>query len=358
MKPIHPQFKLNGIPLDEDGLREVAYSWVKEGKEFEIYAGDFLLDWLSPSEIVRVRTSGSTGKPKIIEIEKKAMVNSALATGEYFDLKPEDSALLCLSSQYIAGKMMLVRAMVLGLHLDVVAPSSCPLEGVQKEYDFCAMVPLQVQNSLEPLCKIKTLIIGGAPISKLLRAKLVEQPNDIYETYGMTETVTHIAVKKTAPVRSNSVETYFETLPDIKISKDERGCLVIDAPKIAENPIVTNDLVDIEGENHFKWLGRYDNVINSGGVKLIPEQIEEKLSTVVENRFFVSGIPDEQLGEKLVLFIEGEEPREHHLKTRIQEVKSLERYEVPKQIVFIKNFAETPNEKIQRQEIKSQYVNR
>ena len=358
MKPIHPQFKLNGIPLERDSLMEVAYSWVKEGEDFEVLAGDFLLDWLSPSKTVYVKTSGSTGQPKTLEIKKEAMVNSALATGQYFDLKPGDLALLCLSSQHIAGKMMLVRAIILGLHLDMVAPSSSPLEGIQKEYDFCAMVPLQVQNSLEPLYKIKTLIIGGAPISKLLRAKLAEQPNDIYETYGMTETVTHIAVKKVSSMEHSPKETYFKTLPSIQISKDERGCLVIDAPKIAENPIVTNDLVDIEGEHHFKWLGRHDNVINSGGVKLIPEQIEEKLLPVVESRFFVSGIPDEQLGEKLVLFIEGEEPSQFHSKTKIQEVKSLERYEVPKQIVFIKNFAETPNGKIQRKEVKSQYLNR
>jgi len=356
MKRIHHRFKLNGISLDGEGLKELAYSWVKEGEDFEVHAGDFLLDWLSPSDTVDVKTSGSTGMPKIISIKKAAMVHSALATGQCFDLSPNDSALLCLPSQYIAGKMMLVRAMVLGLQLDVISPSSHPIKEIQGKYDFVAMVPLQVQNSLDDIKKITTLIIGGAPISKSLRKNLAEQSNTIYETYGMTETITHIAVKNISSAKHDS-KNAFKVLPDIRISKDERNCLIINAPKIFNGPIITNDLVDIIDENHFKWLGRYDNIINSGGVKLIPEQIEEKLSVLLNTRFFVTGIPDEKLGKRLVLFIEGHGQQKDLLKKRIQKLSTLKRFEIPKQILYVKNFVETPTGKVLRQQVKYQYLN-
>ncbi|MEO0573258.1 MAG: AMP-binding protein [Bacteroidota bacterium] len=357
MRQVHLQFKLNGISLGQDALSEVAYSWVKEGEDFESFAGEFLLDWLSPSETHRVQTSGSTGKPKTLLLKKEAMVNSALATGQYFGLKPGDRALLCLPIEFIAGKMMLVRAMVIGLHLDIIAPSSRPMRGIKSEYDFAAMVPLQVQNSLDVIHGIKKLIVGGAPISKSLRKRLVMQSSGIFETYGMTETITHIAVKRVSRLKGKKGESSFKTLPGVNISKDKRGCLVIHAPKIANNLVVTNDLVDILDENYFKWLGRYDNVVNSGGVKLIPEQIEEKLSPFLDNRFFVTGIPDEKLGEQLVLFIEGTKQQKEVVSRKIREVKALEKFEVPKQVIYVKNFLETVTGKVQRQKIKSQFLN-
>ena len=357
MKQVHPQFELNGIPLDGDALLKVAYSWIKEGEDFQSHIGRFLLDWLSQSDTISVTTSGSTGRPKTIVLKKKAMINSALATGRFFELKPGNTAILCLPTQYIAGKMMLVRAMVLGLRLDVIAPLSFPMERIVSKYDFAAMVPLQVQNSLDHIHKIETLIVGGAPISKSLKTGLAGKSNGIYETYGMTETITHIAVKKISGSKGKETESCFQTLPDVGISKDDRGCLVIDAPKITDERIVTNDLVDLVGENQFKWLGRYDNVINSGGVKLIPERIEEKLSALIESRFFVTGIPDEKLGEKLVLFIEGIGKGEQVLSRKIQELRALDKFEVPKEIFYIKNFLETPTGKVQRQNVKLEFLN-
>ena len=337
---IHPQFRLNGIPLDKDSLYEVAYSWIKEGKDFEIDAGDFLLDWLSPSEYIEVKTSGSTGIPKTLALRKEHMVNSALATGRYFQLEPENRSLLCLSTKYIAGKMMLVRAMVLGMWITVVEPSSSPFQKELGHFDFAAMVPLQVQNSLDELQRIKKLIIGGAPISQALRERIASSRNSIYETYGMTETITHIAVK-----RLDNEQDCFETLPDVTIRKDDRGCLVINAPRISDGEIITNDLIDIINENCFIWLGRYDNVINSGGVKLIPEQIEEKLSTVIPNRFFVATVPDEKLGERLILIIEG--LLENPIKTIAKNTK-LAPYEMPKDVYSLKQFEETTNGKLLR----------
>src|SRR5690606_7015007 len=155
---VHQKFKLNGQHYSHETLKEVAYSLVKEGLPFEQAIGDFLLDWLSNKPTLEVKTSGSTGNPKVISLSKEAMVQSALATGRFFKLQPGNSALHCLPTQYIAGKMMLVRPMVRGLELDLVAPASLPIFDYQKSYDFCAMVPLQLGKSLPYLDNIKHLI--------------------------------------------------------------------------------------------------------------------------------------------------------------------------------------------------------
>lgn len=343
---IHDEFKLNGIHFAFDELDEIGYSLIKEGEDFEKAIGDFLLDWISDSDTVSIKTSGSTGAPKSILLHKAHMVNSALATGTYFSLSPGDKALLCLPFSSIAGKMMLVRAMILGLSLDYVRPSSQPLLGIPKSYDFVAMVPLQVEKSLEQLTKIKTLIIGGAPVPLRLKKQMKEVSTQVFETYGMTETITHIAVM---PLNGKNAEA-FTILPDIKISKDERDCLVIEAPKITNSVVVTNDIVELISEKEFNWIGRYDSVINSGGIKLYPEQIEKKLSESIRNRFFVYGIPDNQLGQKLVLLIEGKNLDEPDVKKKIKSLTTLSKYEVPKEVFGIAKFEETDSGKILRKE--------
>ncbi len=345
---VHPRFKLNGFPISFKDLDEVGYSLIKEGEPHEQIVGHFLLDWIDYSPILRVRTSGSTGRPKLISLKKQLMVNSALATGEFFDLKPGDSTLLCLSAAYIAGKMMLARAMVLGLELDLVLPASNPLLGNTKTYDFCAMVPLQLEAALEQINQIKKLIVGGAPISKKLREKAQLTRAQIFETYGMTETITHIAVRKIEQtVCSSGVENSFIVLPGITIKKDERDCLIINAPEVNPETIVTNDIVKIISDTQFEWLGRYDNIINSGGVKIIPERIEGKLESVINNRFFIAGMPDEKLGQKIVLVVEGEVDKVAFLK-KLKSMKELEKYEVPKEIVCVSDFIETENGKVSR----------
>ncbi len=344
---IHRQFKLNGIHFSKEGLKEVGYSLVKEGDSYEHAIGDFLLDWCNDAPEIAVKTSGSTGKPKQIRLKKQYMVNSALATGEFFGLRPGDRTLHCLPTDFIAGKMMLVRATVLGLELDYVEPSSNPLELVSKTYDFCAMVPIQVGNSLKKLNQVKTLIIGGAPVSNTLKAKFQNIDCQIFETYGMTETITHIAIKKINNVKSTKVDTYFETLPQVDITKDKRNCLVIGAPHLSDSTIVTNDVVQLISENEFQWLGRYDNIINSGGVKLYPEQIESKLEKIIPNRFFVTGLPDEDLGKRLVLLIEGKVYKKELL-NEMQKSKELQKFEIPKEIFSVSEFTETTSGKIDR----------
>ena len=334
-KNIHNRFKINGFHLDKEALFQLAYSFIKEGALFEKEIGEFLLDWLDESSTIQLMTSGTTGEPKLITLEKQAMVFSAIATANFFDLHPGDKALLCLPTRYIAGKMMLVRAFTIGLELDIM-PSTSHLNSLlpQNKYDFVALVPLQVQQSLAKLNQFKKIIIGGAPVSKSLSDLLQHHKCEVYETYGMTETITHIAAKKIG-------EETFKVLPTISISADERDCLVINAATISVDPIITNDIVQIVNEHEFKWIGRFDNIINSAGIKLFPEQIATKLSSIITQRFFIAGVPDETLGQKVILVIEGKKYTINKLL-----FASLEKYERPKEIYFVSSFVMTETNKI------------
>jgi o-succinylbenzoate---CoA ligase len=335
---VHNLFKLNGFHFNKEDLCRVAYSFIKEGEDFEKPVGDFLLDWFNDKSYLDVQTSGSTGEPKTIRIDKQAMVNSALATGDFFELHPGNRALHCLPVKYIAGKMMLVRAMIIGLELEFVAPSSHPLDNVEGDFDFVAMVPLQAKHSINQLGRVKKMIVGGAKLDKNLENALKNVKAAVFETYGMTETITHIAARKVG-------DEFFRTLPNVAIQVDDRSCLVIIAPTILSEKVITNDIVQIENETEFKLIGRIDNIINSGGIKLIPEQIEDKLASKISNRFFVIGKQDDDLGEKLILVMEGE-------KQEIDQTifNELGKYEKPKEIVFISKFKETPTNKILRKE--------
>ncbi len=336
-KSIHNRFKINNFHFDKEALYQLAYTLIKEGEDHEKDLGSFLLDWLDDKETIQLTTSGTTGTPKVITIKKQSMVHSAIATGNYFNLHPQDKALLCLPARYIAGKMMIVRSMMLGLELDIMVPTS-HLDDLlpHKNYDFVAIVPLQAENSLEKLHQFKKIIIGGAKVSDDLANKLKEIKSDIYETYGMTETITHIAAKKVG-------EDFFEVLEHVSISTDDRNCLVIDVPSISEDKVITNDIVQILNANQFKWIGRYDNVINSGGIKLFPEQIEAKLASKISNRFFIIGQPDDILGSRVVLVIEGEQ-----FDIDATLFDTLEKFEKPKEVLFAPEFVETETKKINR----------
>ena len=300
----------------------------------------FISEWYSTNIEMDLKTSGSTGKPKSISVKKDWMQNSAELTRKTFGLKKGDSALLCMPMKYVAGKMMVVRALELGLDLKVVEPSSNPLKNMDEIIDFAAMVPLQLENSLNDLDQVKTLIVGGGQVSPKLVEKLQIESTQVYETYGMTETLTHVAIK---PLNGPNISDLFRALDGIHFEKDDRGCLAIHASALNPVPIVTNDLVELIDENSFRWLGRFDNVINSGGVKIIPELVEAKLLSIIpNNRFFINGESDESLGEKVVLVVEG----------NVIEISfdSLEKFEKPKEIYFISEFLETESGKIRRGE--------
>lgn len=300
---------------------------------------DFWAEWTNNSHFIIAHTSGSTGQPKPIELAKSAMKLSAKMTGEFFDLTKGKTALLCLPVGFIAGKMMLVRAMELKLKLYVAEPKSTIDLSEFPDLDFVPMTPMQVENSLESLSKIKTLLIGGAPLSDALREKLLTYKTQSYESYGMTETITHIGLKRID-------ESFFSCLNGIKISTDDRNCLKIQTPYF-EEAIQTNDIVAIKNERQFQWLGRFDHVINSGGVKLFPEQIEAKLKRHISAEFIISSLPDETLGEKLILVIESKTEL-----ISIDELKLLlDKFEVPKAIFHLTEFPRTESGKIKRKEL-------
>lgn len=285
---------------------------------------DFVSEWNNGSDRVLVHTSGSTGKPKPMMVEKKRMLNSARITCDFLGLKPGDSALLCMSLDYIAGKMVVVRSIERHLHLISVSPSGHPLKDVNLkevngEITFAAMVPMQVYNTLqvpeerERLCRIRHLIIGGGAIDAALEQELRSLPGNIaiWSTYGMTETLSHIALRR---INGDEASEWYQPFDSVKISQTEEGCLVIDAPLVCAETLVTNDIVEIESyiynkveKLRFRIKGRKDNVICSGGIKIQIEEVEALLKPHLEKPFMLAKKKDEKFGEIAVLLTEDED---------------------------------------------------
>lgn len=271
--------------------------------QLDIYR--FILDFLGDSEYILQKTSGTTGTPKTIRLSKVAMIESAKRTTAFFQLKESEIAVLCLPVSYIAGKMMVVRALYAGLNLVTIEPSGTPdFSGLEKN-DFCAMVPMQAANLIEQNLwpPLKTLILGGAETNPELTKRLQQLNTEVFETYGMAETCSHVALKRLTGLHP---EDYFSALPGVNLSQDERGCLVIN-PSLVSEKLVTNDCVELVSKNRFKWLGRFDNVINSGGIKIQPEVLEKQIQEILQIPCAVLGKPDTLLGQKLVLILESEE---------------------------------------------------
>lgn len=327
--------------------------------EYKKNAIDFCLEWMSGKEWFSLSTSGSTGVPKPILISRKQMQASAAMTAQALRLKAADKALICLNTDFIAGKMMLVRCMEIGMEMTVVPPSSYPFHGIEDMFfDFTAMVPMQVQHSLEAhpeslekFNAMKAILIGGASIGLGLEAMLDSIQTPVYSTYGMTETVSHIALR-----RLNGIEPaeIYKVLPGVTISQDERGCLMVLSEVTDNKTVVTNDLVEIRDPIHFRWLGRIDLVINSGGIKVFPEVLEATIEKTlaaldVRRRFFICGLPHPLLGEEVCLVLEGDafEPSEgDNILKYLNTV--LEKYLVPKKILNIAHFIETGSGKVDR----------
>ncbi len=307
---------------------------------------DFILAWFNDDASISTFTSGSTGKPKAIKLLKSKMIESAKQTGEFLGLKEKQSALLCLSPETIAGKMMIVRAIVFHLNLYVGAISSQPFQNLEVEIDFVAMIPLQLSNSLdtnpEKLTKIKNIIIGGGIIPPTLITKLKNNKLTVFHTYGMTETISHIAMRKVGIIYEESYTALGET-----IFSELDGQLVIHSPLLKYKSITTNDSIQIIDNKHFIFKGRADFVINSGGVKMHPEELENKLYTVISHPFFISSLPDEYFGEKVVLIIEYSGVI---ILSDLNLKEVLKPYEHPKEIYCIDQFVRTESGKINRLE--------
>lgn len=340
---LHPDFKLNGLPIALEALEDVAYSLTKEGEAFEREYGEFLLDWLDQSDSITVKTSGSTGEPKDFVVKKEHFLSSARLTGEVFELFPGNRTLLGIPGSFIAGKMMFVRALVLGLDLLVVRPSKNPLENTSRRFNFVPMTPYQLANSLEEISRVDTLLIGGAPFPKSLQLALKSYKGKVVESYGMTETLTHIALRQVHP----NPQDVFTAIPGVSFGIDDRSCLSINAPHLGLENLQTEDLVELQDEQHFVWKGRLDRVINTGGIKVFPAQIEAKLDSFIEARFFIGSLPHEQLGEQVILFVEGDQPNEA-LISAVRSVPHFQKGEKPKAIYWIKAFQELHTGKVDR----------
>ena len=299
---------------------------------------EFLEEWNNDSPYVEVKTSGSTGEPKRMMVEKKRMLNSAKITCDFLGLKPGDTALLCMSLDYIAGKMMVVRSIERGLKLITVEPSGHPLANVQcsmfnVQCTFAAMVPMQVYNSLqvpeerERLMQIEHLIIGGGAIDEAMERELRSFPNAVWSTYGMTETLSHIALRR---ISGDDASDWYTPFPSVEISQTEDGCLIINAPQVCAETLVTNDIVEIAPDGRFRILGRKDNVICSGGIKLQAEEIERELKPYVRVPYIISKRKDEKFGEIVVLLTEGSTEE-----AKLICEKYLPKYHIPKAYVHI-----------------------
>lgn len=266
----------------------------------------FLQRWFDDSERLTVQTSGSTGTPKRYEVRKDRMIESACMTCTFLNLQPGESALLCMNLRYIGAMMMVVRALVAGLHFTVRPASGSPLEHVDQPIDFAAMVPLQVYNSLSQpqtkarLSRIGRLIIGGGAISRDLEAQLRLLPHPIYSTYGMTETLSHIALRR---INGPEADAYYRPFAGVTLSLSADQALKIDVPGLCDAPLQTNDVVELCGDGRFRVIGRLDNVINTGGIKVQIEVVEEQLRSLIDRPFAITSIPDDRLGEAVVLLL-------------------------------------------------------
>lgn len=346
MKKIPDYLILNGKIITRKNLHEVEERSIQ----------NFLNDWWNDSiDFILQKTSGSTGIPKEIKLSKEKMINSAIATLTFFQLKKEQKMLLCLPVDFIAGKMMLIRAMIGELSIDYWGHDTHILKNInlKNEYDFCAMIPLQVHHAIveekEKYEKIKTVLVGGAAIPHAIRQQILICKNKAYASFGMTETITHIALQEISHQNSDQI---YQALPGVQLGQDKNSCLTIHAPEICNDDICSNDVVEFTDFNQFKWLGRIDHVINSGGLKIHPEEIEKKISELITDRnFFVFGIDHEELGKELVLFIEGKKFDDVTEKLFIDHLReSLPRNKAPKKLYYCDQFVYSSNRKLLRRE--------
>ncbi len=343
-------------PLSREEIQRKKYP--SNLSAFETSVVNFCHDWLTGASTFELKTSGSTGTPKIVTATREQMIESVNRSQEAIGFQEGEAALVTLHPDYVAGKMMLTRCLVANLSIVALEPSSNPMTllPLNRTIDFAAFVPYQIQTILDSkdalrLNRIRNILIGGGSVPEATQTILQRLEGSVYLSYGMTETLTHIALRK---LTGKSPDHFFKTLPGISIHQDERGCLVIEGDYFPEKVVVTNDLVELQSGGRFQWLGRWDHVINSGGIKLIPEVLEPRLNSVFEKldhacRYLLSGWPHDKLGQELMLLIEGQPWSQQEQELLILEMeKILGRFEVPRRIGFIEKFSETENQKINR----------
>lgn len=313
---------------------------------------DFLTEWFNEEEFFTVYTSGSTGEPKSMRVKKEQMMQSACMTCSFFKLMPEDKVLLCMPLTYIAGKMMVVRALVGKLDLYVISPAGHPLVDTSVAFRFAPMIPLQVFNSLQipkerlRLEQIDILLLGGGGIDNYLENELYLFPNKVYISYGLTETLSHIALRR---INGSEASSCYHPLPSVSLSQSPDDTLIIDAPLVCSYQLETNDRVEIYPDGSFKILGRKDNVVNSGGIKIQIELVEQELKGIISSSFAITSVPHPKFGEALVLLVKS--PMD--VSTLQKKIKTLlPAYRLPKNILEVENIPLTTSGKINRAAIK------
>lgn len=336
---------LNGQRLKEDELLAYCFG---SSEEYIRDIGSFLKEWLDDKATLTVKTSGSTGDAKQISVEKNQMLGSAALTAAYFKFEPGQTALLALPISYIAGKMMVVRALYSDLDLLCQKPNTNPVSLLPNAtvIDFAPFTPMQM-HKVRDTKNIRKILLGGAPLTQDAEKKMQVLQADIFMGYGMTETLSHVALR---PINGENRSEAYRVLEGVSIRTDDRGCLIVEAPFL-RNPVLTNDVVEIKSKRAFVWKGRTDHVVNSGGVKLFPEEIEKKVASFIFERFFFAGLPDEKLGQKLCLFIERETYSDSEKADLIKKITQVvEVYEKPREIYTIPEFKTTSSGKIRRDE--------
>lgn len=303
----------------------------------------FIDEWMDETDCLLAHTSGSTGTPKPIRLLKQDMLQSARATCEFFGINETSTMVMPLSVDYIAGKMMIVRAMVSGATLWIEKPSNSPLIRSYGNIDLLPVVPSQILSIIDKSNdrQIKNLIVGGGAIPANVETKLIATGINAYSTYGMTETCSHVALRKIA-----NEQDLYEALPGIRFSTDDRDCLIVNAQSFSFKKLHTNDIVELVDDTHFKWVGRYDNVINTAGIKVFPEEVEKVLSTIIDAPFYIIGTPDDKWGEAVTLYIEGKMVDVDNIEKQTRRL--LDRYRVPKKIICVDRFERTESGKIKR----------
>ena len=304
----------------------------------------FLQEWFDPSPTLTVHTSGSTGIPKALCVRKAQMMQSAQMTCRFLGLRAGDSALLCMPLRYIAGKMVVVRALVAQLDLCLAVPSGHPLARIARTPTFAAMVPLQIYNSIQrkeeqiKLMGIKQLLIGGGAIDTALEQAIRTLPGAIYSTYGMTETLSHIALRR---LNGKQASPHYTPLEGVHVALSEAGTLCIEAPLVCDQPLITNDIARLYPDGSFTILGRKDNVINTGGIKIQIEEVEQTLKSILSQPFAITSLPDPKLGERIVLLYTGKA-------VAPEKLDILPKYQRPKAILYTQEIPLTETGKINR----------
>lgn len=308
---------------------------------------EFVEEWNNSSPFITAHTSGSTGKPKPVLLPKKLVAESALRTVRFFNLSEKSLLYLPLSVDYIAGKMMVVRSLLSGARLLREEPTNAPLRDYNGErISLIAVVPSQLPSLLEnPSSRlIDCMIVGGAPVDEAMAAKLRSSGIEAFETYGMTETASHVALRRLSPLPAD----LFTTLPGIKVALSEDSTLDIIFPG---NKIVrTRDIAEIHGEERFRILGRADHAIITGALKVHPAEVERKIGSLpVDRQWYVSGKKDEKWGEKVVIVVEGAPMRAEEEKGILEAIRrKISNVEMPREFIYIPQFEKTSSGKIKR----------